>query len=160
VQRALREFDRRLNSMLPARPRRRTEVPTGEVRPFGLSIVLEDDEPMVRVRASTLAGGSATDLGFASADSPPYLLPASAGVVQGGITIDANGGVTSRWIEIVAELSADTEDTFHVEIGTVAELDEGWRANNSRYGPIDVQICRDWFANPPRYGVTFIGSEA
>lgn len=134
---------------------------TAEPKPFQLEVVdvsePEDETPdwRVRVYASTLAGGSSTDLGFALADDPPYLLEAQEGFLQGGITIDEEGNVTSRWLEIVAELSADTATQFHVEIGTVQELEEGFSVSNSRYGPIDVQICRDWFSNPPTYSVSF-----
>jgi hypothetical protein len=130
-------------------------------RPFQLSIVndseTETPEWKVRVLPSTLAGGSSTDLDFALADDPPYLLDASEGVLQGGITIDAEGFITSRWLEIVGTLTPDTPTDFHVEIGTVA-YDEGnqtWSVENSRYGPIDANVCRDWFSNPPTYSVTF-----
>jgi hypothetical protein len=138
-----------------------TSTPT--TRPFELSIVdvseTETPEWKVRVLPSTLAGGSSTDLGFAFADDPPYLLTAEEGVLQGGITIDEEGAVTSRWLEIVEQLSADTETNFHVEIGTVQALEGGgFDVTNSRYGPIDANICRDWFSNPPTYGVTFISA--
>lgn len=123
-------------------------------QPFELQLV-NNNGPQIRVYASTLAGGSATDIGFAEGDDPPYLLAAQAGVVQAGLTIDAEGVVTSRWIEIVAQLSEDTETEFYVEIGTVAEQDGTFTVSNSRYGPIDANICRDWFSNPPTYSVTF-----
>lgn len=128
-------------------------------RPFELQLInvskTEAPDWRVRVYASTLAGGSATDIGFAEGDDPPYLLNAEAGVVQAGLTIDQEGNVTSRWIEIVAQLSEDTETEFYVEIGTVAEQDGKFTVSNSRYGPIDANICRDWFSNPPTYSVTF-----
>jgi hypothetical protein len=130
-------------------------------RPFQLSIVnageTETPEWKVRVLPSTLAGGSSTDLDFTLADNPPYLLEAAVGVLQGGITIDAEGVITSRWLEIVETLTPDTATDFHVEIGTVAydEENETWSVENSRYGPIDANVCRDWFSNPPSYSVTF-----
>lgn len=123
--------------------------------PFELEVVSDNNGPHIRVYASTLAGGSATDIGFAEGDDPPYLLAAEAGVVQAGLTIDQEGNVTSRWIEIVEQLSEDTETEFYVEIGTVAEQDGKFTVSNSRYGPIDANICRDWFSNPPTYSVTF-----
>ena len=135
-----------------------TSAPT--TRPFQLSTVNEGTSEApdwrVRVMPSTLAGGSSTDLGFALGDNPPYLLTAEEGIVQGGITIDATGAVTSRYLEIVPELSADTNTEFHVEIGTVQGLEDGgFDVTNSRYGPIDANVCRDWFSNPPTYSVTF-----
>lgn len=132
----------------------RTSISQKIFQPFELEVV-NNNGPQIRVYASTLAGGSATDIGFAEGDDPPYLLSAQAGVVQAGLTIDAEGNVTSRWIEIVGQLSEDTETEFYVEIGTVAEQDGTFTVSNSRYGPIDANICRDWFSNPPTYSVTF-----
>lgn len=134
------------------------------IRPLHLIVTTDPEDTSenppkkIRVVASTIAGGSSTDVGFAEGDDPPYLLTPAIGVVQGGITVDSSGNVTSRWIEIVSSLSADTEDTFYVEIGTVGWDDEAetWLVSNSRYGPIGAQICRNWFTSPPRYGVTFL----
>jgi hypothetical protein len=144
-------------------PQRGGGTSTPTTHPFQLSLVnvseTETPEWKVRVLPSTLAGGSSTDLGFALADDPPYLLTAEEGIVQGGITVDEDGEVTSRWLEIVASLSADTDTNFYVEIGTVQEPEENvFEVNNSRYGPIDAQICRNWFSNPPTYGVTWLGT--
>jgi hypothetical protein len=145
-------------------PRGGTSAPA-TIRPFQLAVVndseTEEPEWKIRVYPSTLAGGSSTDLGFALADDPPYLLTAEAGIVQGGFTIDLSGAVTSRWLEIVSELSPDSSDeegqTFYVEIGTVNEDEEEntFTVNNSRYGPINANICRNWFSAEPRFGVTF-----
>lgn len=133
--------------------------------PFELAVQAdpedESESPTLKIRVypSTLAGGSSTDLGFAAGDDPPYLLTASAGILQGGITIDGDGAITSRWLEIVASLSADTSTNFYVEIGTVAagETAGTWIVTNSRYGPIAATICRNWFAaEAPFYGVTWL----
>jgi hypothetical protein len=131
-------------------------------QPFALQMTLSSGAspaPRVRVYASTLAGGSSTDIGFAEGDDPPYLLTPTVGVVQGGISIDgATGEVTSRWIEIVSELTPDDDTTFYVEIGTVAEGEsEGtWLVSNSRFGPITATICRNWYAaEAPYFGVTW-----
>lgn len=146
---------------LAASTGRGSVITPATIRPFHLAVVNASEnltpDWKVRVYPSTLAGGSSTDLGFALADDPPYLLTAEEGVLQGGITIDEEGAVTSRWLEIVEQLSADTETNFYVEIGTVQALEGGgFDVTNSRYGPIDANICRDWFSNPPTYGVTFI----
>jgi hypothetical protein len=119
----------------------------------------ETPEPRIRVYASTIAGGSSTDIGFTEGDDPPYLLTPSEGVLQGGITIDGTTGeVTSRWLEIVSELGTDDDTTFYVEIGTVAagETEGSWIVSNSRYGPIHAQICRNWYASSaPYFGVNW-----
>jgi hypothetical protein len=134
---------------------------TTTARPFQLSVVdaseTETPEWKVRVLPSTLAGGSSTDLGFALADDPPYLLTASEGIVQGGITINTSGQVTARWIEIVEELDEGNSTTAYVEIGTVQALEGGgFSVSNSRYGPINANICRNWFSSPPTYGVSWL----
>jgi hypothetical protein len=149
---------------LAASPGRGGVITPTTIRPFHLAVVnvseTEEPEWKIRVYPSTLAGGSSTDIGFALADDPPYLITAEEGIVQGGITVDEDGEVTSRWLEIVASLSADTDTNFYVEIGTVQEPEENvFEVNNSRYGPIDAQICRNWFSNPPTYGVTWLGSQ-
>ena len=139
-----------------------------EVKPFQLSVVMSDDEtpvPMIRVVASTLAGGSSTggtpDLDFSEADIPPFLLTPAVGVLVGGITInETTGAITSRWLEILSEMPADEDDTFYIEIGTVAQdEDDVWYVNNSCYGPVGVVICRNWFASAvPFFNVALEGS--
>lgn len=158
VQRVIRDFDRRLNAVLPRRPRREDERPAAEaLRPFALSVEADGEVLKVRVRPSTLAGGASTDLGFTEGDEEPFYLDLAEGVVQGGITLDEEGAVTSRWLEIVEELSADTDDDFHVEIGTVAQDGDRWLVTNSRYGPIAAQICRRWYATAaPWHTVTWL----
>lgn len=129
--------------------------------PFALAVTSAPGSPSttrIRVYPSTLAGGSSTDLGFSEGDEPPFLLVPEEGILVGGITVDQQTGeVTSRSIEILSEMPADTDDTFYVEIGTIA-LDAGtWSVSNSRYGPINVQICRNWYAaEEPYFGVTWL----
>lgn len=126
------------------------------IRPFQLSVV-NDAGWKVRVYPSTLAGGSSLDLGFSLGDDPPFLLNAEDGIVEGKITIDEEGNVVERSLQLVSNLSLNTTTDFHVEIGTVRRLlNNTFIVANSRYGPIDAQICRNWFSNPPTYGVTFI----
>lgn len=126
--------------------------------PFKMQMVSDElGDPKIRVYASILGDGSSTDLGFAEGDDPPYLLTPSAGVLQGGITINVYGGITSRWLEIVEELSTDTEDTFYVEIGTIAYDTEAetYSVTNTSYGPLYCTICRNWFSNPAEYTVAW-----
>lgn len=127
-------------------------------RPFQISIETgNDDTPKIRVRSSTLAGGSATDIGFSPGDDPPYQLTPSAGKLVGGITYNTTTkAITSRWLEILSSVPAPEDGTAYVEIGTIGSNDGEWIASNSRYGPIQVAICRNWFAaTAPRYTVHF-----
>ena len=140
--------------------------PGAAPQPLQLEITTDPDdtshppEQKIRVYASTVAGGSSTDIGFSEGDSPGYFLELEAGVVQAGITInDTTGEVTSRWIERVESLTADepTTGTYYVEIGTVGDEDDTWTVSNSRYGPIGASVCRNWFAaSAPFYGVTWV----
>ncbi len=113
----------------------------------------------IRVIPSTLAGGSSVDLGFSTGDRPGYYLDPSEGVLQGGITISATTGeITSRWLEIVGTLSEDTDTSFFIEIGTVHynTVAEAWECSNSRFGPINATVCRNWYASEaPYFGVSF-----
>ena len=133
-------------------------------QPFELSVEMSAGEtptPMIRVIPSTLAGGSSEDLGFSSGDDPHYLLAPSEGVLIGGISWEPTTGVIgTRWLEIQAtfpdpETVADGTD--YVEIGTVHWVDDEsdagghWKVTNSRYGPIDATICRNWFATEAPY---------
>jgi len=115
-------------------------------------------QPEIRVIYSTLAG-EAPD-GFSPGDDPPYILTpvGSEGYVYGVITIDGTtGDITSRALGIDATIPDDGDTTFYVEIGSYSITDGALTVVNARYGPIDVQICRKWFANSaPYWDVTFL----
>lgn len=134
---------------------------------------------MIRIVASTLAGGSALDIKdsatgttsiFSAGDSPQCLLaPAvdesGVGYVQGGIKVDSDGVITQRWIEAVDTPGTDDHDSdptvHYVQLGTVSydALTETLTVSNVRYGPVDASVCRDWFtADPVTYGVTFLNA--
>lgn len=113
----------------------------------------------IRITASTLGGGSSEDLGFAEGDDPPYLLTpsGSGGFVWGGITVDqTDGTITSRFLDIGASVPEDTATEFYVEIGSYVIDADTLTVSNSRYGPINATICRNWFASEsPFYGLSF-----
>lgn len=139
--------------------------PVTPPRPFELRVetdpadTSENPPPKIRVYPSTLGGGSSEDLGFSLGDDPPFLLTPVEGVLQGRITINNQGDVASRHVELVTQLGEDTDTTYHVEIGTVASGDspDQWIVSNSRFGPIGAQICRNWYAaSEPFYGLTWL----
>ncbi len=126
----------------------------------------DNPAPKIRVRPSTLAGGSSTDLGFSEGDDPGYYLDPAQGVLVGGITFNTGTGeITSRWLEIKGEFPNPDEvadGTDYVEIGSVAwnNAKQAWIVSNSRYGPIEATICRNWFAaEAPYFGVNWITSQ-
>ena len=169
VGRCLRDLDRRISSILPQRPRASEDAVKSrqEPKPFQLIVATDSADtsvppaPKIRVVPSTLVGGSSTDLGFSEGDDPPYLLDPSEGVLIGGFTWDdSTGEITSRWLEIQSPVPDSSTGTSYVEIGTVHwvadDSDAGgyWTVSNSRYGPINATICRNWFAaEAPYYGV-------
>lgn len=127
-------------------------------QPFELRVASDGMTLKIRIYPSTLDGGSSVDLGFTEGDpSPGYLFTVAAdGVIYGVITIDdETGEVTSKSLGSGSTLPTDDETTFHVEIGTYDVDDDILTVANSRYGPIGVNVCRDWFSNPATYGVSF-----
>jgi hypothetical protein len=168
VANCLRDLDRRISAILPQRPRSEDSVITSaSFKPFQLIVTTDPGDtsvppaPKIRVVPSTLAGGSSSDLGFSLGDDPEYYLYPSEGVLVGGITWDTStGAISSRWLEILSEFpdpSGVPDGTDYVEIGTVhwvaddSEAGGHWTATNSRLGPINVQICRDWWAAEPPF---------
>lgn len=129
----------------------------GSPRPF--SCVYDETEGKFLVLPSTLGGIPPDGMTWGSA--PFYLAPTGAtGVIYGILTYSA-GVPTSAALGAAASMPSPTADTTAVV--TIA----GWFTNssgkivaaNARYGPIDAQICRNWFAaSSPYWGVTFIGS--
>jgi hypothetical protein len=85
----------------------------------------------------------------------------ASGKLFGRLTINGTtGAVSSATIITAASLPANTSTQFHIQIGEweTNEADEiiVW---NDRYGPVDANICRNWFAGEaPYFGVTFIGA--
>jgi hypothetical protein len=128
-------------------------------KPFQLIPASDDTGAKVRILTSTLAGD--TPDGFSEGDDPPYIFTgvADGTVFYGILTIDdETGEITSRTLAKGASLPDNTDTEFYVRIGSAAVTDGAAVPVNDRYGPIDAQICRDWFADPVSFGVTFIGS--
>lgn len=121
-------------------------------QPFQLVVETVDSAPKIRVIPSTLGEGSSFDLGFSAGDDPPYYLDPVVGSVYGIFTYDSSSGlITSRSLAI-GTMPDSSAGTLNVEIGTVGgSEDEGWTAVNSRYGPITVTICRNWYASSAPY---------
>lgn len=126
----------------------------------------------IRIVPSTLAGGSSTDILngpdgealFSAGDDPQALIDPAEGVLIGGISWNVDTGVIEkRWIEIQGTFpdpSTVPDGTDYVEIGTVHWVNDSsdagghWTVNNSGYGPITANVCRNWFASEaPLFGV-------
>jgi hypothetical protein len=138
---------------------KRTEV-SGQ--PFELVYFFNDsNQHRCLVKYSALA--SATPTTPTPDDNGDYDFPFVGGnKIYGKIVIDGDTGeVTSRVLESAASVPTNTDTDFHVEIGRMIQTGSGdstvRSTSNARYGPIDAQICRDWYSNPVTYGVTWLG---
>lgn len=114
----------------------------------------------LRIRESTLA--ELVPDGFTDGEKE-FTVSTGAGIIYGKLTIDdTDGTAVSVTIEQgTGDLPENTATLHHVLIGsyTVEGSGEGAEisASNSRYGPIPVTICRNWFtAEAPFHGVTFL----
>lgn len=124
-------------------------------RPFEL---VKIDESHFRLMASTLAGGSSTDIGFDEGDPDPGMVftVSGDGMVYGKLTINSSGEITNREILNGSSPPANTSTTFHTVIGSYGFTDGVLYVSNNGYGPIEAVICRNWFTSTaPFYGVTW-----
>ena len=136
------------------------DLPPPSLSPFELVATTNDSgKPRLNVVNSTLAGELPTDFSPGEA----FLLTPETGtrLVYGKLTIDdTTGEVTAIEILQAATVPEDTAALRHVLIGNYVFADgEFTSVSNYRYGPIDVEICRNWHAaSAPFYGATFLGT--
>jgi hypothetical protein len=134
-----------------------TSSPTVVYQSLALVDATEDGTKKIRVVYGVVAGEPPD--GFSEGDEPPYKLTVTAtGFIWAGISIDdTTGEVTSRWVDKGAELPEDTATEFHIEIGSFNLDEDVLTIAQARYGPIDVQICRNWYAaEAPFFGVNWV----
>jgi hypothetical protein len=157
AQQSLRDISAAFGEITIPRPRAVVSSPVVAAALQSLELVNASDESAKKIRVvyGTIAGESPT--GFADGDDPHYVLTVTgSGVVYGGISIDSEGAITARWVDRAAELPEDTDTDFHVVIGTFSIDSEILSIAQGRYGPIDVQICRNWYAaSAPFFGVNW-----
>lgn len=128
--------------------------------PFQLVPYLDGSTQKVKVIYSTLAGEAPTTP-TPEGDFSYLFTPSGTQKVYGKITINGTTGeVTTRILAAASSVPADDDTNFHVEIGTMtANGSDSATVANARFGPIDVTICRNWFAaEAPFFGVSFSGS--
>lgn len=86
----------------------------------------------------------------------------ASGYVVGRLNINSTtGAVTSAelFTQAGSTAPANTDTQFNVLIGGFTTVEGAVSVWNDRYGPVDANICRNWFAaSAPYYGVTFLGS--
>ena len=93
---------------------------------------------------------------FNPGDSPVYTVSASSGSkVYATINYsDTTGVISSVSINVGSSIPTSTTGTHYELIGSVGSSGGSLTTTNARYGPINVQICRNWFwAAAPFYAV-------
>ena len=158
AQQTFRDIAAAFNEISIPRPKAQTiATQSSALQSFQLVEASTESQKKIRVVYGTIAGEMPT--GFSEGDEPPYVLDVSgAGFVYAGITIDTAGQVTARWVDQGADVPANTDTDYHVEIGSfsVTSDPETLALAQARYGPINVQVCRNWYATePPFFSVLF-----
>lgn len=126
--------------------------------PFQLVASGTGGDNILRVRESTLAGE--VPAGF-TAGFKEFTISDSAGVIYAKLTINSTtGAVTARAVEKASSMPSSTSTIFYEQIGSYTVTGSGGAAvisaSNTRYGPIQAAICRNWYAAAaPYFGVTF-----
>lgn len=75
------------------------------------------------------------------------------------VTINSTGIVTATALGSGSSTPDDTSTEKYTPIGFVDVASASpplLDFANYRYGPVQAQICRDWFSNPPTYGVNWL----
>jgi len=124
--------------------------------PFQLIDVSTEIERRVRVKMGTIAD-EVPDV-FNEGDNPIfYYVVTIAGFVWGEVELNSSGDGTIIEVSISngPVVPVDTEFLRYVPIGSYNVTPTATVPANFRYGPIIVKVCRNWFSNPPTYGVTF-----
>jgi hypothetical protein len=107
----------------------------------------------LRILPSTIAGIEPT--GFSPGDNPHFTFSVADGdIIYGKIVYsDTDGTVSAVSIQHGGTMPDNSTGTYYVRIGSVS-VSGGIIPVNDRYGPINVQICRNYYAeNAPYYGV-------
>lgn len=117
-----------------------------------------EDTRKIRVVAGSIAGEMPA--GMSPGDDPICELTGipGSGYVLAKITYTTSTGViTAREIIQQAEAPEETDGVVYVLIGSWSiDEDDVMHLSNARYGPIDLMICRDWYASPAHYSVNLV----
>lgn len=89
-----------------------------------------------------------------------FTIASTDGKIYGKITIGADGEPTNAQVLQAAEMPADTAGDYHIEIGTFRVEGTGPDAvlnfSQTKCGPLDATVCRNWFAaEAPYFGVSW-----
>lgn len=129
-------------------------VGVSELKPFQLIPGEEANE--IDVLESSI--GSEIPSGFAEGRKT-FVASGTGGYIYARVAVSNSGEISSVGLLSGSSVPNDTNTVYHAPIGWYAV--EGTAPNitvtmgNLRYGPVNVTICRDWFASSsPYYGVS------
>lgn len=132
---------------------------------FQLIDATADGTPFIRVVGSNLDGSPpafpSAVTGFSSGDDPPCIFaPTTAtGVLYAHVEIDSSGSIITRALDFAETLPAEDDTNAYFQIGSWTMTDGVITAvANDAYGPLAVEVCRNWFSNPVTYGITITGA--
>jgi hypothetical protein len=158
AQQTFRDIDRALRSLpLGGKSRRPEEVFTQARALQSLELVNTgtSESRKIRVVGGTIAGELPT--GMSPGDDPVFELTGleDSGYVLAKVSFTSSTGeVTNREIIKSSDVPGDEDGVIHIVIGSWSiDEDDVMHLSNARYGPIDLMICRDWYASPPHYSV-------
>lgn len=160
AQQCFRNIDRVLQSLPFWTKGRRPEdvFPTKTLQSLELVNTSTPEVRKLRVVGGTVAGELPT--GMSPGDDPIFELSGlgSSGYILAKVTYTpTTGEVTAREIIKQSEIPGEAEGVIHVVIGSWSiDGDNVLHLSNARYGPIDVLICRDWYASPVHYSASVV----
>jgi hypothetical protein len=118
----------------------------------------QGEEPNeLTVTQSTIIGE--TPAGFTEGKKT-FVIATVSGVIYGKIEIDNEGDASNAQVLDAEDLPADTDTTYHIEIGRYTVEGTGEEAvinfTQVKCGPLTADVCRNWFTSEaPYYGVTW-----
>lgn len=121
---------------------------------FQLIDASDENGTKLRVVAGTINGQFPP--GMSTGDNPPYVLPVSGnGVVYVSVTIDSEGGITSRSIAIGSSVPVNSKSQFYFNVGSYSVSSGAVNVVTSKGGNIQFFTCRKPYTDPKEYDGVF-----
>lgn len=123
---------------------------------FKLAQGAENNE--LTVTESTILGETPADF---TEGKKTFTIARESGVIYGKIAISSAGAPTDAEVLEAAEIPDDSDEVFHREIGRYIVEGTGEdaviRFTQTKCGPLDATVCRNWFTSEaPYYGLTWL----
>jgi hypothetical protein len=130
------------------------EPPARIYRPFEIYLAKNGNQDVIKVVWSHIANQEPTNPKDSDGN---FSFPMEFASVWGRITISNSGQILNPSLVLSPTNPGDQESVKHVWIGRVLSGANGQpRAQNGRFGPIDVTVCRQfWSEAPHRWMITY-----